>query len=38
MNYLPFAFNPKEIDFVLLTHAHIDHCGLIPKLFSQGFS
>lgn len=32
-----FDFNPKEIDFILLTHAHIDHCGLIPKLYKEGF-
>lgn len=32
-----FAFNPKEIDFVLLTHAHLDHCGRLPKLFADGF-
>ena len=31
-NSKPFPFNASEIDFVLLTHAHIDHCGLIPKL------
>jgi metallo-beta-lactamase family protein len=33
-----FAFNPKEIAFVLLTHAHIDHSGLIPRLAALGFA
>ena len=32
-----FEFEPREIAFVLLTHAHIDHSGLIPRLASQGF-
>ncbi|MBR3249787.1 MAG: MBL fold metallo-hydrolase [Clostridia bacterium] len=33
----PFSFNPTEIDFMLLTHAHIDHSGRIPKLYNEGF-
>jgi len=36
-NFSSFGFNPKEIDFVLLTHAHVDHCGRIPKLNKEGF-
>lgn len=36
-NSRPFPFDPWEINFVLLTHAHQDHCGLIPKLYRDGF-
>ena len=36
-NNKPFPFEPKEIKFVLLTHAHLDHCGLIPRLYKEGF-
>jgi metallo-beta-lactamase family protein len=32
-----FAFEPRDVAFVLLTHAHIDHSGLIPRLAAQGF-
>jgi len=37
MNYEPFSFNPGEIDFMVLSHAHIDHSGRIPKLTKKGF-
>ena len=33
----PFDYNPEEIDFMLLTHAHIDHSGRIPKLYNEGY-
>ena len=36
-NEAPFDFNPSEIDFMLLTHAHIDHSGRIPKLYNDGY-
>ncbi|HEX5092175.1 MAG TPA: MBL fold metallo-hydrolase [Burkholderiales bacterium] len=32
-----FAFDPRTVDFVLLSHAHVDHSGLIPRLVAQGF-
>ncbi|HZL59543.1 MAG TPA: MBL fold metallo-hydrolase [Stellaceae bacterium] len=36
-NAKPFGFDAKSIDVLLLTHAHLDHCGRIPLLFKQGF-
>ena len=36
-NSAPFAYDVHDIDFMLLTHAHIDHSGRIPKLYKEGY-
>lgn len=33
-----FGFNPTKVDYLILSHAHIDHCGLIPRLVAEGFN
>lgn len=33
-----FGFNPQKLDYMILSHAHIDHCGLIPRLIAEGFN
>lgn len=37
LNYEDFGFSPSEVDFMILSHAHIDHCGRIPLLVKNGF-
>ena len=37
-NWNSFPVYPGNIDYVLLTHAHLDHCGLVPRLVQQGFN
>jgi metallo-beta-lactamase family protein len=34
----PFPFDPRVVDAVVLSHAHIDHCGNLPRLVAQGFA
>lgn len=37
-NMKPFNFDPSEIDYCIVTHAHIDHCGLVPYLVKSGYT
>lgn len=36
-NWEPFRFQPEDLEAVLITHAHLDHCGLLPRLVNEGF-
>ena len=37
-NHMPFGFDPADVDFLLLTHGHLDHVGRTPKLVKEGFN
>jgi len=37
-NFEPFKYDPREVDFLLVTHSHMDHIGKIPKLVKDGFN
>src|SRR3954447_23493093 len=37
-NRIPLGFDPKELDAILITHAHLDHCGLLPVAVREGYS
>ena len=37
LNYEPFGYNPADMQYVFITHSHIDHVGRLPKLYRDGF-
>ncbi len=37
-NRVPLAYDPHELDAIVLTHAHLDHCGLIPHIVAEGYN
>lgn len=37
INRAAFSFNPEEIDYIFITHAHLDHSGMIPRIVKEGF-
>jgi metallo-beta-lactamase family protein len=37
LNALPFPYDPKSIDYIFVTHSHLDHCGRLAKLVKEGF-
>ncbi len=37
VNRLPFTYRPDDIDFIFVTHAHIDHSGMLPRIVREGF-
>lgn len=37
INRRELPYDPASLDFIILTHAHLDHCGLVPRLYAEGF-
>ncbi len=37
INRRELSYDPASLDFIILTHAHLDHCGLVPRLYREGF-